>query len=98
MSIPLMVADTFKSFGVPVVIRPGTSTAIETSGLFQTSTVDEDTGESRSRQPSYSVTIPGIDAVQIGKNTLLTVNGQNYKIVSMSGDGVYTRRLNIGLV
>ena len=91
-----MIAQSLRSNGVPVVLRPDSPNPIETSGIFQAATIRDDVGDTRTRQPSFVVTIPGADAVRVKKGTILTVDGRRYVVRSLGGDGALTRRLVIG--
>lgn len=97
MALADMVSLTFKTQGIPVVIRPDGPMTIQTIGILGHTT--EQTGlEHRPTGRRLALTIPGADGRTAGINTILETDGTRYKVVDRDGDGKLVCRLFLGAV
>lgn len=96
MSVNLMVADSFRSVGDPVVIRPDSDDSIETRGIFSVSTAEEAIGESRAFARNYTLTLPAADVVNVENGDLVDTQGQRWVVKRKEGDTVNVWILTLG--
>lgn len=96
MTINTMISTAIRGHGVPVVIRPDSAEPINTSGVFESVSVETDSDGVPSRQNSYAVTIPAADAVRIGMGDIMAIRTRRYKVKTIEGDGIHVRRFIVG--
>ena len=98
MSLNLMVADAVKTFGIPVVIRPGTTTEVKTSGVLDGSSEEVDVDNAATILRSRTLTIPASAGSRLKKGTPIRVGTTDYAIESIAGDGILVFTLELGAV
>ena len=98
MTVAAMISQAIKSNGVPVTINPDSDSPIETFGILSSESVDSSAGNATVRGQNYYLSIPAADAEGVKKGTLLTVQGNKFKVKVKEGNALTVPRLTLAFV